>query len=164
MNEKLRAVFLITLLCAGQKAVLAESTPLEMKWSELAPLIGGQRVALVLTDGITVKGEVIAVREEAILLDVSSAVRGYAKGNGAVPRSSLVLINLERRRGGWGRTIGTVIGVLTGLTVGGYAAAKTNSAGAGIPTFLGVASGISVAGYYAGRELDKRVTHIRVVP
>jgi len=165
MTEKFRAVFLITLLCVGQKGALAESKPLELKWNELAPMIGGHHVALVLTDGTTVKGEVAAVREEAILMNVSSAVSGYAKGNGSIPRSSLALINLERRRGAWGRTMGTVIGVLVGLAVGGYVAAtKTNSAGAGIPVFLGIASGISVAGYFAGRGLDKQVTQIKVVP
>jgi hypothetical protein len=165
MTQKIRAVFFVTLLCAGQKGVRAEAKPLEMKWSELAPLIGGHHASLVLTDGTTVKGEVVAVREDAILMDVSSAVKGYAKGNGSVPRSSLALIDLERTRGAWGRTMGTVIGVLGGLTVGGYVAAtSTNSAGAAIPIFLGIASGVSVAGYYAGRGLDKRVTHIKVVP
>jgi hypothetical protein len=165
MNQKIRAVFLVALLCVGQKAARAESKPLEVKWSELAALIGGHHVVLELTDGVIVKGEVAAVREDTILMDVSSAVKGYAKGNGSIPRASIGLIDLERTRGAWGRTMGTVIGVLGGLTVGGYVAAtKTNSAGAGIPVFLGIASGMSLGGYYAGRGLDKRVTHLKVVP
>lgn len=146
-TEKIRALFLITLLCVGQKGALAESKPLEVKWSELATLIGGHRVALELTDGLTVKGEVVAVREDAILLDVSSAARGYARGSGSIPRGSVGLINLQRTRGGWGRTMGTVIGVMGGLGVGGYVAGRaTSSAGAAIPTFLGIASAISLVG------------------
>lgn len=165
MTDKIRAIALLTLLCMGHQSVMAESKPLEMHWNELAPLIGGQRVTLLLSDGVTVKGEVVAIRQDAILLDVSSATKGYTKGSGSVPRTSLTQINLERRRGAWGRTIGTVLGVLTGLTVGGYVAGThANSAGTGIPLFLGVAGAISVGGYYAGKALDRRVTHIRVVP
>jgi len=165
MTGKIRILGLLTLLCVAQQAVLAESKPLEMHWNELAPLIAGQHVSLVLNDGITVKGEVIALREEAILLDVSSATKGYPKGNGSVPRTALAQINLERHRGAWGRTMGTVLGILTGLTVGGYVAATAaNSAGTGIPTFLGIAGAISVGGYYAGKALDRRVTHIHIVP
>jgi hypothetical protein len=74
------------------------------------------------------------------------------------------LIKLERKRGSWSRTLGTVAGVLTGLVIGGYTAAHTDSAGAGIPTFLGIASGISIAGYYTGREIDRRITLIRIPP
>ena len=58
-----------------------------------------------------------------------------------------------------------MIGLLGGMTVGTYVAVeKTNSTGAGTATFLGIAAGMGVAGYFAGRELDKRVTHIKVVP
>ncbi len=165
MTKNIRLIFLIALLGLGQKGARAESKPLEMKWNELAPMIGGHRAALVLTDGATVKGEVVAVREDSILMDVSSAVRGYTKGSGSIPRNSVSLIRLQRTRGAWGRTLGTVIGVLGGVVVGGYVAAtSTNRAATGIPVFLGVASGISVAGYYAGRGLDKRITQIKVVP
>jgi hypothetical protein len=145
MTDRIRAVFLIILLFAGQKNAPAESKPLEMKWNELAPMIVGHRVALILTDSTTVKG--------------------YAKGSGSIPRSSLALIDLERRRGAWGRTMGTVIGVLGGMTLGGYVAAKrADLGGASIAIFLVIASAVSVLGYYAGRELDKQVTHIKVVP
>ena len=164
MTNNFRLVAMLALLCAGQQAGMGESKPLEMRWNELAPLIGGQRVEVLLNDGIKVKGEVIAVREDTILLDVSAAAKGYPKGNGTVARSSLMQINLERRRGAWGRTLGTVLGILTGLTVGGYAAAHTDSAGAGIPTFLGISSAIGTGGYYLGKRLDRRVTKIRIVP
>jgi hypothetical protein len=60
--------------------------------------------------------------------------------------------------------MGTVVGVLTGLVLGGYTASHTNSAGAGIPVFLGIASGVSIAGYYTGKELDLRITLIKIVP
>ncbi|MEO5926986.1 MAG: hypothetical protein ABIR70_24435 [Bryobacteraceae bacterium] len=164
MTSYVRLIGLLTLVCLGQQSMLAESKPLEMRWNELAPLISGQRVEMVMNDGAKVKGEVVAVREDTILLDVSSATKEFTKGNGSVPRAALAQINLERRRGGWGRTLGTVIGVLTGLTVGGYAAAHADSAGVGIPVFLGLSSAIGVGGYYAGRQLDRRITKIHIVP
>jgi hypothetical protein len=164
VTQKLRSIGLLTLLCVGQQAALADSKPLELRWTELAPLIGGQRVEVLLNDGLKVKGEVIAVRDDTILLDVASAVKGYPKGNGTVARGSLMQINLERRRGAWGRSLGTVFGILTGMTVGGYAAAHTDSAGAAIPTFLGVSTAIGTSGYYLGRAIDRRITKIRIVP
>ena len=61
--------------------VLAESRPLELKWGELSPIIGGQQVQLVLPEGTAIKGEAVAVREEALVLDVkgTSNAKAYPK-------------------------------------------------------------------------------------
>ena len=159
-------MLLAALLWAGQVSGLSQAKPLELKWNEVAAVIAGHTVELTLAGGAFVRGEAIAIREDALVLDVkkTSANSVYQKGNGAIPRNTIDLIKLERARGGWGRTLGTVVGVLTGLSVGGWATSHTHSAGAGIPTFLGIASGISVAGYYAGREIDRKTTLIRIVP
>jgi hypothetical protein len=126
-----------------------------MRWNELAPLISGQRVEVIQNDGLKIKGEVVTVRDAELLLD--------AKGNRVVARASVAQINLERRRGAWGRSLGTVLGILTGMTVGGYAAIHTDSAGAAIPVFLGVSAAGGAGGYYLGRLMDRRVTKIRIV-
>jgi hypothetical protein len=60
--------------------------------------------------------------------------------------------------------MGTIIGVLGGLVLGGYAAAQTDGAPAGISVFLVIAAGSSIAGYFTGKELDRRVTLIKIVP
>jgi uncharacterized protein YcfJ len=154
-------------LCASQTLVLAESRPLELKWGELSPMIKGQQVQLALPDGAAIQGEAIAVREEALVLDVrrTSNAKAYPKGSATIPRASITLIQVERRRGSWGRKLGTVVGVLSGVVLGGYVAAKTaDSAGPGIATFLGIASAGTVGGYYVGKELDRRVTLIKIVP
>lgn len=167
MISPFRAIALVLLMCAGQALVLAESRPLELKWGELSPIIGGQRVQLVLPEGTAIKGEAIAVREEALVMDVqgTSNAKAYPKGSATIPRASVTLIQVERRRGSWGRKLGTVVGVLSGVVLGGYAAAVTaDSASAGIATFLGIASAGTVGGYYAGRQLDKHVMLIKVVP
>jgi hypothetical protein len=143
------------------------SDVLELRWSELSPLIQGRRVDVTMTDGATVRGDVLAVRDEALVIDVRRASGGAqdAHRQGNVPRTLVSLIRLERSGSSWGKNLGTVIGVLTGVVVGGYVAATaTDSAGAGIPTFLAVASGFTLAGYYSGRHIDRTVTTIRVIP
>lgn len=145
----------------------ADSRPVELRWNELAPMIQGQRVTVTLAGGQTVAGTAVTVRDDALVMDVkeSSDRRTYPNGSGTFPRATISRITLQRTRGSSGRTLGTVIGVLTGVVVGGYVAeTTTDSAGTGIPLFLGLASGTTIAGYYVGRELDREVTEIRVVP
>ena len=155
---------LLCLLCTNASA---ESRPLELKWDEPASLIRGQVVQMVPPDGTMIRAEVISVREDALLMDIkrTSDASAYSKGNALIPKASVQLMQLERRRGSWGRNLGTVVGVLTGVVVGGHVAiTKTNSASAGIPTFLGIAGGVGVAGYLIGKEADKRTTMIKIVP
>jgi len=167
MTSRFQAAILAALLFTGPIHGLAASKPLELKWGELAPLIVGNRVELALTDGVRVGGEAVVVREDALVMDVrkTSGEKSYPKGSGNIPRTLVSTIKLERTHGSWGRSIGTVIGVLTGLVLGGYVAwAATDSDGTGIPVFLGIASATAVGGYYAGRGLDKKTTMIKVVP
>lgn len=140
----------------------APSGTLSLRWSELSPVIQGQRVAVSLADGRTVRGDVMAVRDEALVLDVT---RGTSNADGTVPRASVTTIRLKRTRGAWGRQLGTTLGVLSGLTISGYVTAQVaDGPGAGIPLFLGIASAITVGGYYAGKELDQKETTIQIVP
>ncbi len=157
----------MVLIYSSQAFVYGAGRELELKWNELAPLISGHNIEIVAPKGALIRGEVIAVREDALLLDVkkTSDSGAYPKGNVVFPRASVTILNLQRTRSAWGRSIGTVIGVLCGITVGGYVAiTKTHSAGAGIPTFLGISSGTTLAGYYLGKNLDKLATQIRVIP
>ena len=147
--------------------VLAESRPLELKWGELSPMIRGQQVQLVLPEGTAIQGEAMAVREEEFVMDVRSTsnAKAYPKGSATIPRASITLIQVERRRGSWGRKLGTVVGVLSGVMLGSYVMVKTtHSDGPAIATFLGIASAGTVGGYYVGKELDRRVTQIKIVP
>ena len=130
---------IVLLVFAGQSIGIAASQPLELKWSELAPMLSGRTVEFTSTNGISIRGEVAAVREDSLLIDVkrTSDPKTYPKGNATVPKTSLTVLTLERPRSSWGRTMGTTLGVLTGLTVGGYVAGTTaDSASTGIPIFL----------------------------
>lgn len=151
-HNTILGVALTALLCSS--AVAADRKPIQLKWSELPPLIQGRQVEIKLPDGATLKGEAVVVREDDIVI-----------GNTTVPRASLTLIKLERQHGSWGRHLGTILGSLTGIVVGGYLAGTvTHSAGSEIPLFLGVASAGTVGGYYLGRAVDHRTTWITVLP
>ena len=161
-----QASFFAALLCIGQASGRAESKALELKWTELAPMIVSHQVELTLRDGGKVSGEAIAVRDDGLLLDVKkfSGPKSFAKGSGTAPRADITHITLRRTRGSWGRSIGTTIGVIAGLGLGGYTAAHADSGGAAVAVLVAVTSGTSVAGYYAGRSLDMRTTRIIIVP
>src|SRR5580704_2410101 len=102
----------------------ANNRPVEMKWSELAPVVSNHRVTVTLSDGAEVKGEAVTVREDSILLNVSSSVKGYPKGNGAVPRASVTLIDVQRASGSGGRILGTLTGFLGGVALGAFIDSK----------------------------------------
>lgn len=166
MSIQARALTLLIVLLLGQSGAIAASKPLELKWNELAPLISGHIVQLDLSEGVTVTGEAVAIREDMLVLDVksSSKPQTYGKGSASIPRNSITLIKLQRTRGTWGRTTGTIIGVIAGLGLGGNAAVHTDSGGAATAVLVGITAGVTVIGYYAGRALDRRSTLIKIVP
>lgn len=148
-------------------AAPSAARPVELKWGELAPLIGNQKVQLALPDGAVISGETIAVRDDALVLDVKKTSNNAAhpKGNAAIPRDSVTLLQLERRSNKGARAIGTTVGIVSGVIGGAYIAAKAanDSAGAFLGTWTGIASASSVGGYLLGKELDKQTTYIKVV-
>lgn len=159
--------FLIAMLMA-QGSGLAETKPLEARWNELAPMVNGHSVTLTLRDGIQLKGEVIAVREDELQLNISRAAKSYDKGSRGIPRKDVVSLDVKRSRGIGGRALGTVVGTLGGMGLGAWVDARNNvlktSLGRDAGTFIGIAAGGAVAGYLAGMAIDTRVTHIRIVP
>ena len=130
-------------------------------------MIGGHRVQLVLPDATMITGEAVAVRDDALVVDVKSTsnAKAYPKGSASIPRASVKLIQVERQRGSWGKNLGMAVGIITGVVVGGYVAGTTaDSAGTGIPIFLGIAAAGTIGGYYIGKGLDQRITLIKIIP
>ncbi|MEO8050294.1 MAG: hypothetical protein ABI833_07745 [Acidobacteriota bacterium] len=82
-----------------------------------------------------------------------------------IPRDAVNTLSVKEFRGKWGRSVGVSLGIITGITYGGYAAiAGTNSAAAGLPTFLAITGAATIAGYYLGKSADRRAKRIRVIP
>ena len=168
MTLRTQAAVLVALLCLCQTNGLAQSKPLELKWGEIAPIITGRSVQLVLPDATMIKGEAVAVRDDALVVDIKSTsnAKAYSKGSASIPRTSVSLIQVERRRGSWGRSLGTVVGAISGIVLGAYVAAVAtdSSAGTAIAKFLGIAAAGTIGGAYVGNQLDKQVTQIKVIP
>jgi hypothetical protein len=145
----------------------ASTEPAEIQWNELATLIVGHHVSIPLAGGVVVEGDALSVRDQALMLDIgrTSDSRQYPKGQTAIPRASVTEVRLAEHRGSGGRILGTVVGALVGMVVGGEIAVHgTNSEGAGISTFTASAVACTVAGYYAGRSADRHSRLLRIAP
>jgi len=136
------------------------TAPVEMRWSELGPVVVNQRVAVALKDGRVVRGEALAVRDTELLLEAKSDT----KGSMTIPRESITGLTVTRTKGSGGRVFGSIVGIVGGMWIGGYTASTTDSAAAGIPIFLFVTTATGVLGYYAGKQVDTRTTRITIVP
>ena len=167
MNRKSSVALLTAVLLACQSMAMAESGPIELKWSELSFHIQGRDIGLVLPDGTSLNGEVEAVREDALVLNVknTSAAAAHPRGNAVIPKDSVNVLTIKESRGRWGRKIGVALGSITGVTLGGYVAGThANSAAAGLSTFLVITGAGTLAGYFLGKSADRRVKQVRVVP
>jgi hypothetical protein len=156
----------LTLVLAGQAQVFAASAAVELRWNELHDMIYRHTIELTLPGAVTVKGDVAAIREDALVLNIkrTSDAKAFPKGDAVIPRSSVTLLKVESHgKSNW-HTPGTVLGVLSGVVLGGYIAGKTaSSPGSGIAIFLSSASAISLAGILGGRAIEKTTTTIRVI-
>lgn len=169
MNPRISATMLLAVMLAGQPMAIAQSTPIELKWSELSSHIQNRDIELTLPDGTSLGGRVEAIREDALVLNAqhTSNSQAHPSGNAVVPRASVSILSLHEMRGKWGRSIGVVLGTLTGLAVGGtavLAGAKIDSAAAGTAVLLGITGAGTLTGYYLGKSADHRVSQIRVIP
>jgi len=134
--------------------------PVEMRWSEIGPVVVNQRVDVALKDGRVVRGEALAVRDTELLLEAKSET----KGSMTIPRESITGLTVTRTKGSGGRVFGSIVGIVGGMWIGGYTASTTDSAAAGVSIFLGVSTLTGVLGYYAGKQVDTRTTRITIVP
>jgi hypothetical protein len=116
MTSKSSVVLVLVALLLGQSVAKAAPMPVEVKWSELGAMISGRVVELTLPGGLKLKGDVVTVREDALVLDVrkTSDAKAYPKGGATIPRASVTTLKLERPRGHWGRTVGSLGGLMAG--------------------------------------------------
>ena len=161
---KYAAILMCGLCCSGA-AARAASNHVELRWSELAPVIVNHKVKAVLPDGAVIQGLVAAVRDDALVLNTNktSGRKGYP-GENVIPRALLTTLQIDEFRGAGGRTIGVIVGALGGLILGGDLVAHTaHSEAAAVSSFMGISTASAIAGYYAGRSRDHNVTTIKIV-
>src|SRR6185295_13835683 len=121
LSRFLRFVLFVAPLVVPDVA-LAKDKILELRWSELAPVLVGQTVAAKLPGGATFRGEALAVRDDSLVVDIrrTSDSKTLSSGQQSIPRASLPQIDLIRHKGVVGRVAGTIVGVLGGLVLSGY--------------------------------------------
>jgi hypothetical protein len=167
MDLNFPVAILVAIALVGESTAMAAEKPLELTWSEVGSRIQGKDIELTLPGGTTVGGEVAAVREECLVLNLhkTSDPKSYPKGNATIPRASVTVLKIKESRGRWGRKMGTRLGTLAGVLAGGYVAGNTaSSAGSGLAIFGAIAGAATVGGYYLGKAADTRDTLIRIVP
>lgn len=138
-----------------------------LKWNELGAVVTGHEVAFSTSGGTALRGDVRVVREDALLIHITSTSDSklFPKGETSVARDQISLVDVKKMRGAGGRTIGTTAGLLGGLTASGEIIGHSNmSEGPAIGVFLATTIGSAVAGYFAGKAHDRKVTKIRIVP
>jgi hypothetical protein len=106
-------------------ALAAPAGQLELRWSELQPVLKGRRLSIQLTDGAFVEGKYSNLQADALSMQVSktSEPAKYPKGEARLARPTLTLITLKRHVGWKGR----MIGLIAGGTVAAVAAATIHA-------------------------------------
>lgn len=154
------------LLVQGEAATSREK--LSLQWSELERAVAGKMVAFVLPDGTAIKGTVVRLASNHLVIDIreTSDRSVYPRGEASIARSSVTTLQTKEIHGRW-RTVGTAVGAAAGGTVGALVYRRFNNE-ANPQTGIGAASGIigaaAAAGYFAGRSADTHITTITIIP
>ncbi len=139
---------------------------LRLTWSELAPFILRQDVALVLPNGAFIEGNAVAVRSDALVIHVrrTTNAKAYPKGQNDIPRGSVAFLRVTEIRGTAGRLLGGMAGAFLGLelAISAIYQGKLDEQAA-VAALLGITAISTAAGDHLGSKLDKRITSIRIV-
>ena len=159
MSKRSLLIIVISLFLFPVKPLLAKDVSLQ--WEDLAPLVAGREVEFVLPDGTKLKGDVYAVQQDSLVLDVKKTSNKalYPKGQQAIERALISSINLRNKTIRW-RVIATIAGAVVGVFAGGYVACLTGS----VPLGLSVMTGLPIGLHVATRPADVQVTRIEIKP
>jgi hypothetical protein len=148
----------------AQQAPSLNSKQVQISWEELSGLVIDKKISTTLPDGTRLEGEALAVRPDALLLDVqkTSNKKLHPKGQTEVPRLAVSEVRVIRVGGPFMRIF---LGILGGIG-GGFGASAlgfvTDSLGVLVPAvFLGIPLA-AVAGYYAGKLADTHTTRLLI--
>ena len=137
--------------CIGSGRLFAANV-IELKWSELSPVVGGYNVELTLPDGNVLKGKVLEVLPDVLVLDVakSSMAKAFPKGKTEIPRAHLTVLKLILANAGKAVTIGALAGISLGIANGAL-----QGVGKGIGTGVFCVGVGGLIGWATGRSTTK---------
>ncbi len=170
MRQQFVATLLAILIC-GQQMDARQTHPIlkqnraELAWNELGDIIVEKTVSTVLPDGTRIRGEVLAVRPDALVMNVqkSSAGRVHPLGQAVISRVGLTELRVIRNKGPV-KAAGGVLGAVGSLSAVSYASAATESALVALFGLLFVLPMAIVGGYYLGKLADRHTTVITIRP
>jgi hypothetical protein len=149
---------------ARQKTPLPPPSRGPITWGELSKFIVDRKIEAKLSDRTKLQGDVLAVRPDSLVLDItkSSNRKAYPVGQTAIPRTSVADLKFIRV-GGPGRLIGGIVGAVGGAFTAGAMAWYLYPAGLIVGPFV-VLPIMAVTGYYAGKAADRRRRQIILAP
>src|SRR5713226_8333385 len=127
----------------------ASPKELRLRWSELAPLVLRLKVSLVLPNGTLIEGDAVAVRRDALVINVrhTTDAKAYPKGPNEIPRSSISFLRVTEIRGTAGRLLGGMAGAFLGWDLAISAINKGKLEGhASVAALLGITALSTAAG------------------
>jgi hypothetical protein len=148
----------------AQQAPALKSKQVQISWEELSALVIDRKISTTLPDGTRLEGEALAVRPEALVLDVhkTSNKKLYPKGQTEVPRPAVSEVRVIRVGGPFMRIIGGIMGGIGGAFATGALGFVTESVAVLLPMMLLGIPLAAVAGYYAGKLADTHTTRLLI--
>jgi hypothetical protein len=132
-------------------------------WKELPAVVVDRKVSIPLADGKQVKGEVLSVRDEGLVMDIErSSSKRFQRGQALVPREAVTTVKVIRERGPL-KLVGGILGTVGGAMLVGVIAFVTEGTMA-IPAAVTIWPACGFAGYYGGKAADRRTRTIHILP
>jgi hypothetical protein len=136
--------------------------PEAVAWSRTPDHFAGKSVVVRLRDGTKIEGVWASVSPGSFTMKVegTSNRRIWAKGLRTIPRSSIVKVEVSRRRIRW-----RIVGMVSGLyAVAGLVAAFGGGEALEAPALLLAGYGAAAAGFLGGRSLDRATHEVILIP
>ena len=140
----------------------SNSRQVQITWDELSALVVDRRISTTLPDGTRLDGDALAVRPEALVLDVhkTSNKRQYPKGQMEIPRAAVSEVRVIRLGGPFMRIIGGFAGGFGGAFGATGLGLIIDSAAVLVPALLLGIPLSAVGGYYLGKLVDTHTTRL----
>ena len=154
------------LLCMSQGLLWGAGAE-QLKWGELGPRVGHNKVSMALPGGVYIEGKVVEVEPSGLRLKISrtSDRAVQPKGEHLIPRQSVSVLHITeyRKRG---RLLGTLVaaGAAGGIAAANYPDLYEGPAVIAVPAVVAAGTaGAAVAGYFIGKKIDRQEVEIRIV-
>jgi hypothetical protein len=167
MMRRLTAALLTSVLfAASTQSLLAQPTQVRRAWNDLPRMIEGMEIRMLLPDATRIRGRVLDVRPDALVVDVqrTSNRQLHGKGRTEIPRADVSAIELFQRRS---RAANTNAGAI-GAGLGGAAVSpllfylgeteKISGWGALVIVVGGAVGGAMIANRLHGHPPDVLIT------